>query len=343
MPKQLLSATSIAVLADAYRTRIMDLNGVSPEVRGRFNVIPSIEQKLEDKIAETADFLRQINVMGVSDLVGAKLGLGISGPIAGRTNTANGDRQTGDYHTLDESQYRCEKTDFDTHIPYPLLDAWSKFPDFQQRINKQIIEQIARDRLMIGWNGERVAADTDIAANPLLQDVNIGWLKHIETDRPGAFLSGTKIGTATGNDFKNIDAAVYAARHELIAPWFRNDTSLVAIMGSGLIVDKNISMMSNYEKPTERAAMETQVLNQKIGTLKPIIVPFFPEKSVLITSADNLSIYYQTGSRRRTIVDEAKRDRLEDYQSVNEAYVVENFDKCALLSSILQWDGAAWS
>ena len=42
---------------------------------------------------------------------------------------------------------------------------------------------------MIGWHGTSTAPDTDRTANPLLQDVNIGWLQHIRTDAPAQVMS----------------------------------------------------------------------------------------------------------------------------------------------------------
>ena len=62
--------------------------------------------------------------------------------------------------------------------------------------------------------------------------------------------------------------------------------------------------------------------------------PFFPGGSILITSWDNLSIYWQEETRRRMFVDNPKRDRFENYESVNEAYVVENVGKAVLLENI---------
>lgn len=346
MKKTLLNAAAatVAMQVNAYRTRVMELNGVTPDIDGMFNVTPAVEQKLEDKVRENADFLKKINVVGVRDLKGEKVGIDVTGPIASRTNTDNNDRQTKSYLELSEREYECKKTEFDTHIKWNTLDSWSAFPDFQKRITNAVTRQIARDRLMIGFNGETAAAETDKTTNPLLQDVNIGWLKHIETARPEAFLDAVKIGDHAEADFANLDAALYAARHELLAPWHRNDTDLVAITGSGMIVDKNIAAISSHEAPKDRLALQTLIANQLIGTLPTAFVPFFPSKSVLITTYDNLSIYYQRGSRRRHIKDNPKRDRLEDFQTVNEAYVVEDFDKCAVISGVLSRnaENTAW-
>ena len=332
MENERLNTTSVSALIHAYKTRVMELNGVAPDIDGQFNVTPAIEQKLENKIRENADFLGRINIVGVRDLVGDKVSIDVTGPIAGRTNTDENDRQTQDNLALDERRYQCEKTEFDTHIKWNTLDTWSSQPDFQKRITAAVTRQIARDRMTIGFNGIEAAAVTNKAENPLLEDVNIGWLEHIKTARPEAHMENLQIGQ--GGDFKNLDAAVYAARHELLAPWHRNDTSLVAIMGSGLLVDKNVAAIEAHDAPTERAALQTLMLKNLIGTLQPAIVPFFPADAILITTYENLSIYYQKGTRRRHIKDNPKRDRLEDYQTVNEAYVVEDYDKCALLTGI---------
>ena len=60
----------------------------------------------------------------------------------------------------------------------------------------------------------------------------------------------------------------------------------------------------------------------------------------MITSFKNLSVYYQRQSRRRYIKNNPKRDRLEDYQSVNEAYVVEDYDKACVITGIVNQNAA---
>jgi hypothetical protein len=47
----------------------------------------------------------------------------------------------------------------------------------------------------------------------------------------------------------------------------------------------------------------------------------------VITSYDNISIYRQSDSWRRQIVDNPKKDQVEDYNSRNEGYVIETPEK----------------
>ncbi|MGJ0639192.1 P2 family phage major capsid protein, partial [Xenorhabdus bovienii] len=56
--------------------------------------------------------------------------------------------------------------------------------------------------------------------------------------------------------------------------------------------------------------------------------------ALLISRLDNLSVYYQEGTRRRSVLDNPKRDRIENYESVNEAYVVEDYRGVALIENI---------
>lgn len=147
---------------NALLSQIARLNGVA-EVSKQFNVAPTIQQRLESKMQESSDFLGKINMTPVVEAQGAKLGLGVSGPVASRTNTDNADRQTRDVSTLDSKGYQCVQTNFDTHLKYQKLDAWAKFRDFQTRVALAILRRQALDRIMIGFNGTSIAATTDLA------------------------------------------------------------------------------------------------------------------------------------------------------------------------------------
>ena len=331
------------ILFDKYASQVAHLNGVTDPSKG-FAIDPSVEQKLETRIQEQASFLGEINVVPVDEIAGEKLGLGTTGPIASRTDTTTKDRNPRDISDLGKDGYLCQKTDFDSYVTYKKVDLWAKFPDFQNRMRDNVIAQIARDRMMIGFNGTSHANETDFETNELLQDVNIGWLEKMRQNAPERVLAGLKIGDMAGADYKTIDAAVFDLVGEAIDPWHRESTGLEVITGRSLIQDKYLSLVDSTNAPTERRALESLIANKNIGGLKTKGVPFFPSQALMVTAPTNLSIYYQEGSRRRTIVDNAKRDRIEDYQSVNEAYVVEDYGACAVLEGILVPNAAgdAW-
>lgn len=324
---------------NALLSQIARLNGVA-EVSKQFNVAPTIQQRLESKMQESSDFLGKINMTPVVEAQGAKLGLGVSGPVASRTNTDNADRQTRDVSTLDSKGYQCVQTNFDTHLKYQKLDAWAKFRDFQTRVALAILRRQALDRIMIGFNGTSVAANTNRVANPLLQDVNKGWLQYLRENADHRIMDSGKtankviVGADAGADFKSLDGLVMDAAYSLLDPWHRQATDLVAIVGTDLLHDKLFPLVDRQTAPTEKLAADIVVSQARLGGKQAAAVPFMRPNSVLITSLDNLSIYYQEGARRRHLKEAPERNRIETYESSNDAFVVEDLGKCALVENI---------
>lgn len=329
------------VLFNAMTAAIATMSGVA-SANEKFTVDPSVQQTLETRIQESSDFLSKINIIGVAEQSGEKIGLGIGSPVASTTNTATTDRSPSDPTTLDKLGYVCTKTNFDTFLTYQKLDAWAKFKDFETRIRDALVQRMALDRITIGFNGVSRAATSDKVANPLLQDVNIGWLqKHRinatarvmdEIGATGKIQIGDAVAAAAG--YKNLDALVFDLVNEMVEPWYRNDTQLVAIVGRKLMADKYFPIINKVQANSEALAADLIVSQKRIGGLPAVQVPFFPDDAIAVTRLDNLSIYWQEGSRRRTILDNAKRDRIEDYQSSNEAYVVEDHGAMALAENI---------
>lgn len=326
-------------LFDAYLAQVAQLNGVA-DVTRKFTTAPTVAQRLETRIQESSNFLSRINMIGVPEQSGEKVGLGVSGPVASTTNTATTDRSTTDLTALDDRGYTCTQTNFDTHITYAQLDAWAKFQDFQSRIRDAILKRQALDRIMIGWNGVSRAATSNPGTNPLRQDVNVGWLQKMRTENAARVLdevvaaSGqVKIG-ATG-DFANLDALVFSLVNEMIEPWYQEDTELVVICGRQLLADKYFPIINQDQAPSEQLAADVVMSQKRIGNLPAVRVPYFPATALLVTRLDNLSLYWQEGSRRRTIEDNAKRDRVENYESVNDAYVIEDLGCAAMAENIV--------
>lgn len=333
-----------------YTARMATVSGVD-DATVKFTVGPVVEQKLEEVIQISSDFLSKVNTVFVDEQEGDKVGVGVTRPIASRTNTAGGTRRTpiDPTDTSDLGRYRCEQTNSDTCIKYAKLDQWAHRPEFQTLVSDTIVKQQGRDRIMIGWNGTSVAAQTDIVANPLLQDVNFGWLYKIRTLAPARWMQdggltadATKAiyvadsDDASKRDYVNLDALVFDAT-ELLDEWHRDDTDLVVIVGRNLLQDKFLNVINTAgDKATEMEARNRILtLPKQIGGKTAIVVPFFPANALLITRLDNLSIYVQNGTRRRQLKDEPALDQIENYSSVNECYVVEDYGQCALVENIV--------
>jgi P2 family phage major capsid protein len=317
------------ILFNAYLQQLAQLHGVS-DVTTKFTAAPSVAQTLETRIQESSSFLSSINIYGVSEQSGEKIGIGIDGTIASTTDTTVKDRDPRDPSSLDNRGYTCTQTNFDTGLRYQKLDQWAKFKDFQARIRDAIIKAQALNRIMIGWNGTSRAATSNPATNPLLQDVNIGWLQKMRTENEARVMAEV----AAGSGKIDIDALVVSMVNEVIDPWYQEDTDLVVICGRQLLADKYFPIINKTQAPTEMLAADIVTSQKRLGNLPAVRVPHFPPNGLLVTRLDNLSIYWQEGTRRRTVVDNAKRDRIENFESVNESYVIEDLGCAAMAENI---------
>ncbi|HAU5500828.1 TPA: phage major capsid protein, P2 family [Cronobacter sakazakii] len=330
---------------NAYLQQLATLNKIDvKDIGSKYTAEPSVAQTVETKIQESSAFLTRVNVVPVDEQSGERLGLGIGSTVAGTTDTTKKEREPTDPTYIDGEGYKCTQTNFDTALSYEKLDLWAKFEDFQLRIRDAIIKRQALDRIMIGFNGERREKTSDRLTYPLLQDVNIGWLEKIRREAPVRVLSrivgsdGTVISQTVrigkGGDFKNLDALVMGAVSEKIEPWYQDDTELVVICGRSLMADKYFPIVNRDQPNSEALAADLIISQKRIGGLPAVQAPFFPANAILITRLDNLSIYWQDGTRRRAVIDNPKRDRIENFESVNEAYVIEDYDCVALIENI---------
>jgi len=324
-----------------YMARQARLNGV-PEGTKQFTAEPSVQQTLESKLQESSAFLGLINMVGVDEQQGEKIGLGISSPIAARTNVSSNDRETTDVSALDDNGYECKSTEFDTHITWAQLDAWAKFPDFQVRLRDQVLRRQALDRIMIGFNGTAAASATNMGKNELLEDVNIGWLEKYRANAGSYALDKSDNGAADftygqGGTYNTLDALVFDLARSIIDPWYVDDPRIRVIIGRDLMHDKEFTLVDGYDQPTERNAADIILSTRRLGGYPAIVAPFFPAGTALITAPENLSLYWQRGSRRRYVEDNPRRKRIEHYDSSNDAYVVEDYGFGVLVEDISEY------
>lgn len=342
--------TTTRLLFNAFVGQLAKLNNLDPSLTvipgelKHFNVAPVIEQRLQEKLRSTSDFMSRINVVPVVPQQGERVGVGVGRPLASRTNTAAGKRRNpGDPTSSDTiDTYFCKQTNYDYAWRYAQLDAWAHRPEFQQLVRDAVLAQKAEDIITIGFNGVKAEADTDIVAFPLLQDVNFGWLHKMRTYAGARVMShGTKdnlkvyVSDEGNADYVNLDALVMDAIGNLIHERYRTATDLVVIVGSDLVQEKYFKIVSDAgDKATEQVARDVILSSRQLGGKPTIQVPFFPANAIMITSLKNLSYYWQIGSARRAVKDESEYDRIANYESINDAFMVEEYGKACLIENI---------
>jgi len=331
---------------NAYLSRVAELSGVEVgDLDKKFSVEPSVTQTLMTRVQDSSEFLKKINIVPVEEMKGEKVGVGVVGTIASTADTSGtGERQTADFSSLSSEKYECQQVNYDFHFRYAQLDLWARYQDFQTRLRDSIIKRQALDRIMIGFNGVERAATSNRVKNPLLQDVGVGWLQKYRENAPTRVMS--KITGADGaevsdvirvglhGDYANLDALVMDATNNLIDPIYQDDTELVVICGRQMLADKYFPLVNQAQPNTESLAADLIISQKRIGNLPAVRVPSFPADALFVTRLDNLSIYWQDGTHRRHIDEVPKRDRVENYESINEDYVVEDYACGCLIENI---------
>lgn len=335
MPEQTLELS-----IDSYFSQVAKLNGVTSALR-KFTVEPSVQQTLEKRIQQSSEFLSRINVYPVREMQGEKIGIGVSNRITSNTDTSGGaKRKPKSVHDLTSNTYLCRKNNCDTALRYATLDAWVGQPNFQELVRDAILEAQALDRICIGFNGTHYAADSNITNFPNLEDVNIGWAQQIRENAEERVMDEVvdgsgKINVYAGGDYENLDALVMDAVNNLIHEKHQNRTDLVAIVNRNLLGDKYFPLVNKDQPNSEKLAADMIISQKRIGNLQAVSAPFVPAGMILITTLDNLSIYWQRGGRRRNLKDVPELDQIENYESSNDAYVVEDYTRACLIENIV--------
>jgi hypothetical protein len=107
------------------------------------------------------------------------------------------------------------------------------------------------------------------------------------------------------------------------------------------MLDRYFITLNDDNRPVDQIAANLIVSQQRMGGLKAVRVPFIPTGKLFVTMRSNLSIYWQINGRRRSIIDNPKRDRYEFFESSNEAYVVEDYSAGVLIDDVSFADSAA--
>ncbi|MBP6518331.1 phage major capsid protein, P2 family [Shewanella sp.] len=319
-------------------------NTIRTDDKLQFTVDPSVQQKIEKAVMEHHPFLKEINSFGVTEQKGETILIAVNKPIASRNTSTSDRREPQSVNDLNANRYSCEQTNFDTMIPYTQLDAWAGHPEFQNLINQQILQREALDRLMIGFNGEKCELKSDRLANPLLQDVNIGWLQLMRDRAPQRVMKGVTLTSRdedgkiiTKGQYANIDAVVYDAVNSLIDPWHRNAAGLVAIVGRQLVTQKNFKVINQHsqQNPNMELLAGNELLKlSSVGGIPSVQVPYLPDGAVFITTMKNLSLYWQKGKLTRFIKNEPEYNRIATYAQSNDGYAVEDYGLACLIEGV---------
>lgn len=279
--------------------------------------------ELGENIQQRSDFLKQINMVMVTDMSGYKLFGATEKGITGRKPDARYLAKLD--HT--QNKYELKDTDSGVIIPWAMFDNFARFGDrLATQYAEYVQKQIALDMLQIGWHGKSAEETTSQSD---LSDVNKGWLQLMREQKAANILTkgaeDNKIKIfGEGADYDNLDQLAYDLKQGIdLRHRDRND--LLFLVGADLVaMESELVSKAHGLQPTEKAALGMRNLMGSFGGMEAIVPPNFPARGAVVTTLSNLSIYTQEDSVRRSIRnDEDKKGVINSYYR-NEGYVVED-------------------
>ncbi|WJG20948.1 P2 family phage major capsid protein [Vibrio furnissii] len=303
--------------------------------QGSFDVKPDQIPAELSLIRQTDEFLSRINLVPVKLESECVIGLGSGKLIAARVDTAHGgERRPRRMKPTVDMTYRCQQVNFDTQLSFGSLDAFAHYPDFNDRLEREIRKHINLDMIRLGFFGQAVGNDSDYEANPNGEDVAKGWIQKLRENRADAILTATgdNIQIGVGGDFETVNDAVIAVKNK-IAPHYRDVNDLVVLLGSDLVAHDQANF---YQKQVDAHQPVNQIelrqIKESYGAMPAFMPSCFPARGIMVTSFDNLSIYFLVNSFRRTFG--SRNDRancIDNFESVSIDYIIEHLDKAAAI------------
>lgn len=281
--------------------------------------------------------LTEINVVMVEDRQGESFLWAGGTPCTSRTNMDNEDRETTSL-LENPSTYVTKETQCDIHLPFGTIQKWSvssknknhtknQKSSFANKYTDFVTRRVVTDVLNIGFNGVECLEKT--TPGKLLTGVNKGWIQIVKEQKPEQVLSDP-LTIGLGGDYVNLDAAVADVLDTSIDLSLHED--LVCIISDNLISDERQKLYQSSEFHLEKKL--TSDTFKHFGGLDRVKIPNFPSDTIVVTSLDNLSVYIKESTIFRQVVNNPKRNRVEDYQHREEAYIVENLSKFAAITDL---------
>ncbi|MDH4185350.1 MAG: phage major capsid protein, P2 family, partial [Nitrospira sp.] len=149
-----------------------------------FPVPPKTHERL---ISLTVDqdhtgFLRKINIVsGLKETEGKLLYGDLDNHVLKRSNPPANVREPSVAASRSERTYSLKSTEADLMLDWDKLNAYARFPDFQEVLRNQLALRIANDRLFVGWNGVDALASATTAQ---IANLNKGWIQRMREERP---------------------------------------------------------------------------------------------------------------------------------------------------------------
>ncbi|MEZ8241375.1 P2 family phage major capsid protein [Vibrio splendidus] len=302
---------------------------------GMFYVNDSQATQEIESIRQTDEFLSRVNLVSVGLPMGEGIGLGSGKLIAARVDTLHGGTRTPRKIKPEAAMpYECHQINFDCAISFETMDAYANHENFSDCLEREIRKHSNLDLIRVGFFGKQTTDDSDVDQNPNGEDVTKGWIQALRDNRPTSILEkkGNPVNIGQGGDYLTVNDAVCAVKGK-IAPRHRDVNDLVVLLGSDLVAHDRASFYQKQIDPKQPVhQIELRQMKESYGAMPAFMPSCFPARGIMVTSFDNLSIYFLNSSFRRSFGKRNdSKNLLENFESAQVCYVIEQLDKAAAI------------
>lgn len=291
----------------------------------QFSVSEPMEMVLRNAILESSAFLGLITYQDVDQLTGQVVQVGVSALHTGRKVDGRFRRKVG----VGGHKYTLTETDSCVRLDWSTLCTWANSGNpgqFAQLVSDFTNKTFALDMLRVGFNGTHIATDSDPDQFPLGEDINIGWQQLAREWNGGSQVMSAAPGDKIyfdpegQGDYKTLDQMVSDLINSTINPLYRNDPTLVVLVGTDLVAAAQARLYGEAHTPTEQIA--AQQLAKTIAGRPAYIPPYFPGNGLWVTPLKNLHIYTQRNTRKRKAADNDETKGFENQYWRQEGYAI---------------------
>jgi Phage major capsid protein, P2 family len=161
-----------------------------------FPVPPKTHERLISLTVDqdTTGFLGKINIVsGLTETEGKLLYGDLDDHVLKRSNPPTNAREPSVAASQTERTYSLKSTEADMMLDWEKLNAYARFPSFQETLRNQLALRIANDRLFVGWNGVDTLA---YAPTAQIASLNKGWVQRMREERPENVISEIVAGSS---------------------------------------------------------------------------------------------------------------------------------------------------
>lgn len=324
--------------ADLIQKDLSKKYGVSKkQVEKSFSLTASQEQKLNTDMPKQSGFLSLINVEPRKQKKGNTLTIGKQGPGTQTNNTkAGNERRPLPYQPMSENPYEMFKAHTDFAMHDDDVSDWSEFKNWRKEYSRAFFQTFNDDRQMIGFHGVQHATTSDLSVDPLMKNVNVGWIELLKQRASEQILPDAEVIIGDGGTYANLDEYIFDLFQGI--PLHKRGPGYVAVIGNGLLAAAQGRYYAEQgATPTEKNMMAKYKILGTYGGLPAITADFFPENAVMITQLkhggnrrSNLSLHYQKSSWKRVVKYKPELESTIDFNARWEGYHINDLKKMVL-------------